>query len=70
MRLVIRTLSRDVGSVALEGASLTVNEVERETDIIQHTASVTSLGTTSAGDVVNIEVDTMAPYAARLSETR
>ena len=61
------------GSVALDGVSLTVNEVERDTFavlIIPHTLAVTTLGMLQAGDVMNIEIDLMARYAARLMETR
>lgn len=59
------------GSVALDGTSLTVNAVDG-TDfdvlIIRHTLEVTTWGERVAGDLVNFEVDTMARYAARLSE--
>jgi riboflavin synthase len=61
------------GSVALDGVSLTVNAVEGDTFsvlIIPHTLRVTTLGALSKGDDVNLEVDTMARYAARLMETR
>ena len=61
------------GSVALDGVSLTVNEVERETFavlIIPHTLDVTTLGALRVGDRVNLEVDQMARYAARLIEGR
>jgi riboflavin synthase len=61
------------GSVALDGVSLTVNVVEGDTFtvlIIPHTLSVTSFGALKAGDEVNLEIDTMARYAARLMETR
>ena len=59
------------GSVALDGTSLTVNRVEgRRFDVllIHHSLSVTTWGERQAGDRVNLEVDTMARYAARLSE--
>ncbi|WP_442753332.1 riboflavin synthase [Methylocystis sp. JAN1] len=59
------------GSVALDGVSLTVNEVEGDRFsilLIPHTLAVTTLGARGAGDAVNIEVDMMARYAARLSE--
>ena len=59
------------GSVALDGVSLTVNEVEGDTFsvlIIPHTLQVTTLGALRAGDGVNLEVDQMARYAARLME--
>jgi riboflavin synthase len=61
------------GSVALDGISLTVNAVEDDTFsvlIIPHTLSVTTFGALKKGDEVNLEVDTMARYAARLMETR
>ena len=59
------------GSVAVDGVSLTVNDVQGSTfgvNIIPHTASVTTFGTLAAGDPVNIEIDTLARYVARLSE--
>jgi riboflavin synthase len=59
------------GSVALDGVSLTVNEVEGDTFsvlIIPHTLKVTTIGTLKVGDRINIEVDQMARYAARLLE--
>jgi riboflavin synthase len=59
------------GSVALDGVSLTVNEVEGDRFavlIIPHTLDVTTFGALCAGDLVNLEVDLMARYAARLIE--
>ena len=59
------------GSVALDGTSLTVNGVEgRLFDVllIHHSLTVTTWGERQAGDRVNLEVDTMARYAARLAE--
>lgn len=59
------------GSVALDGVSLTVNEVvgdDFSVLIIPHTLQVTTFGTLAAGDAVNLEIDTMARYAARLVE--
>ena len=59
------------GSVAVDGVSLTVNEVrgpEFGVNIIPHTAAVTTFGTLKPGDPVNIEIDTVARYVARLSE--
>jgi riboflavin synthase len=59
------------GSVALDGTSLTVNAVagnEFEVLLIPHTLAVTTWGERKAGDRVNIEVDQMARYAARLIE--
>lgn len=61
------------GSVALDGVSLTVNEVERDTFavlIIPHTLKATTIGALRVGDAVNLEIDLMARYAARLMETR
>ena len=60
------------GSVAVDGVSLTVNEVRGDTfgvNIIPHTASVTGFGTLRPNDPVNIEIDTLARYVARLAET-
>lgn len=59
------------GSVALDGISLTVNEVDGNqfgVNIIPHTWDVTTLGGLKIGDQLNLEVDLMARYAARLSE--
>jgi riboflavin synthase len=61
------------GSVALDGVSLTVNEAKDdrfEVLIIPHTLEVTTFGALRAGDTVNLEVDLMARYAARLIERR
>jgi len=61
------------GSVALDGTSLTVNAVEDnvfDVLLIHHSLSVTTWGARHAGDELNLEVDTMARYAARLMETR
>ena len=61
------------GSVALDGVSLTVNAVEGDTFsvlVIPHTLSVTTFGALRRGDGVNLEIDLMARYAARLAETR
>jgi riboflavin synthase len=61
------------GSVALDGVSLTVNRVEGDTFtvlIIPHTLQVTGFGALRAGDDVNLEIDTLARYAARLMEAR
>ena len=59
------------GSVALNGTSLTVNEVdgaEFGINFIPHTQQVTTWGGVREGDAVNLEVDTMARYVARLRE--
>jgi riboflavin synthase len=78
-RLELRTrhaLARFIapkGSVALDGVSLTVNEVAGDTFsvlVIPHTLKVTTLGQLAAGEEVNLEIDLMARYAARLIEAR
>ena len=59
------------GSVAVDGGSLTVNEVDGDSfgvNIIPHTAAVTTFGLLRPGDRVNIEIDTLARYVARLGE--
>jgi len=59
------------GSVALNGTSLTVNEVDGcdfGVNVIPHTKAVTTWGTTKLGDRINLEIDTMARYVARLRE--
>jgi len=72
---VPRDLARFIavkGSVAVDGVSLTVNEVGDDTfgvNIIPHTTSVTTFGHTKQGDPVNIEIDMLARYVARLRET-
>jgi len=61
------------GSVALDGVSLTVNDVKGDTFsvlIIPHTLEGTTFGAAKRGDTMNLEVDMMARYAARLIETR
>ena len=61
------------GSVALDGISLTVNEVTNDTFsvlIIPHTLKITTLGARRSGDQLNVEVDLMARYAGRLLESR
>jgi riboflavin synthase len=77
MRMTLRApapLARYIapkGSVALDGVSLTVNSVDRDKFsvlIIPHTLAVTALGATRPGDALNLEVDLMARYAARLME--
>lgn len=60
------------GSVALDGVSLTVNEVEGArfgVNIIPHTAAHTTFGALAAGDRVNFEVDLIARYVARLVQS-
>lgn len=59
------------GSVALNGTSLTVNEVDGITfgvNLIPHTKEVTNWGTAKTGDLINLEIDTLARYVARLQD--
>jgi riboflavin synthase len=73
---VPKPLSRFIaekGSVSLDGTSLTVNEVEGNRFsilLIPHTLAVTSWDLRKVGDAINLEVDLMARYAARLTETQ
>ena len=60
------------GSVTLNGTSLTVNEVEGTSfgiNFIPHTKAVTTWGRVAVGDSVNLEIDTLARYVARLAES-
>ncbi len=57
------------GSIAVDGVSLTVNEVTGArfgVNIIPHTRAVTTLGSLKVGDAVNLELDLIARYVARL----
>lgn len=69
-----RTLARFIapkGSVALNGTSLTVNEVEGcefGINFIPHTKDVTTWSDVAVGNMVNLEIDTLARYVARLAE--
>jgi len=57
------------GSVALDGVSLTVNEVQGNrfgVNLIPHTLAQTTFGAAKPGDRVNLEIDTLARYVARL----
>lgn len=59
------------GSVALNGTSLTVNEVngcDFGVNIIPHTKAVTTWGRAKLGDSINLEIDTLARYVARITE--
>ena len=59
------------GSVTLNGASLTVNDVagcDFGINLIPHTLQVTTWGAAAVGDEVNLEIDTLARYVARLAE--
>ncbi len=60
------------GSITIDGISLTVNEVCDETfgvNIIPHTQTQTTLGDLSPGDPVNLEIDMLARYVARLTQS-
>jgi len=59
------------GSVALNGTSLTVNEVDDTSfgiNFIPHTKTVTTWGDVAVGDAINMEIDTLARYVSRLRE--
>ena len=59
------------GSIALDGTSLTVNEVDGTSfgvNIIPHTSKVTTWGAVKVGSKINIEIDMLARYLARLKE--
>ncbi len=61
------------GSVALDGVSLTVNRVAENgfsVNIIPHTLSATTLGECKPGDVLNLEIDIIARYLARLNNVK
>ena len=65
------------GSICLNGASLTVNEVSDDdlghwftVNIIPHTAEWTTFGTAQAGDEVNIEIDVLARYLFRMNQLK
>ena len=61
------------GSVALDGVSLTVNEVDGRrfgVNLIPHTAAATTLGAKQPGDRVNLEIDQIARYVHRLLDGR
>ncbi len=66
------------GSVTVNGVSLTVNAIEDQADgtvdfglnIIPHTAGMTTLGALSVGDQVNLEIDILTRYLARMQEVR
>ncbi len=59
------------GSITIDGASLTVNEVEGPVfgiNVIPHTQQATTLGQCQLGDAVNLEIDMLARYVARLQD--
>lgn len=61
------------GSVAVDGVSLTVNDVDETSftvNIIPHTASVTTFSLLTPADPVNIEIDVLARYVARLAKSQ
>ncbi len=61
------------GSITLDGVSLTVNEVEGSSfgvNIIPHTQEVTTFGEATKGQKINLEIDVLARYVARLQETK
>lgn len=61
------------GSVAVDGVSLTVNAVDRDSfsvNVIPHTAEQTTLGAVKVRDPANLEIDMLARYVARLAEAR
>ncbi len=61
------------GSITLDGVSLTVNEVDRDifgVNLIPHTEAVTTFADRQPGDRVNLEIDTLARYVARLVQTQ
>ena len=60
------------GSIAINGVSLTVNEIDERRftiNIVSHTREMTTLGGLKPGDSVNLEIDMLARYVARLRET-
>jgi riboflavin synthase len=68
--LALASFIASKGSVALDGVSLTVNEVEGPrfgVNIIPHTLKVTNFGAATPGGTVNLEVDLLARYVARLA---
>lgn len=68
----LRRFIAEKGSIAIDGVSLTVNEVDDDrfgVNIIPHTLDVTTLGRLSVGGRVNVEIDLLARYVARILET-
>lgn len=67
----LKAFIAEKGSVALDGVSLTVNEVDGThfgVNIISHTRAHTTFGDRTVGDLVNLEIDTLARYVGRLLE--
>lgn len=71
MPIALARFVAEKGSIAVDGVSLTVNAVTRDTfsvAIIPHTAEVTTIGALSIGDAVNLEIDLIARYVSRMRE--
>ncbi len=69
----LRRLVAAKGSICVDGTSLTVNTVDDAgamIGLVPHTLAVTTLGELKAGDAINLEVDLLARYVARLLESR
>ena len=69
----LKAFIAEKGSVALDGISLTVNEVEDSqfsVNIIPHSWTHTTLGSRQKGDRLNLEIDTLARYLARMLDVR
>jgi len=69
----LASLVVEKGSIALDGISLTVNEVEKNRfgiNIVPHTLTHTTLGAKKPGDRVNLEADVFARYIVRAMELR
>ena len=67
----LRQFIASKGSITIDGISLTVNDVGSTTfdiNVIPHTQVVTTLGERQVGDAVNLEIDMLARYVARLQE--
>ena len=67
----LKAFIAEKGSVSLDGVSLTVNEVDGArfgVNVISHTRAHTTFGERTAGDSVNLEIDTLARYVGRLLE--
>ena len=68
----LKAFIAEKGSVALDGVSLTVNEVDGArfgVNIISHTRAHTTFGERATGDFVNLEIDTLARYVGRLLDS-
>ena len=68
---VLRKFIASKGSITIDGVSLTVNDVgpmKFDINVIPHTQEVTTLGDRKVGDTVNLEIDMLARYVARLQD--